>query len=54
MEFSASVGFIHKEFITMHGNTILKCGVDCFVCTGISEEPGIRIMGAVQEVFLRL
>ena len=25
MEFSASVGFIHKEFATMHGHTILKC-----------------------------
>ena len=25
LEFSASVGFIHKEFVTMHGHTILKC-----------------------------
>jgi hypothetical protein len=25
MEFRASVGFIHKEFFTMHGHTILKC-----------------------------
>jgi hypothetical protein len=24
LEFSASVGFIHKEFFTMHGHTILK------------------------------
>jgi hypothetical protein len=24
LEFSASVGFIHKEFVTMHGHTILK------------------------------
>jgi hypothetical protein len=24
LEFSASVGFIYKEFITMHGHTILK------------------------------
>jgi hypothetical protein len=24
MEFSASVRFIHKEFVTMHGHTILK------------------------------
>ena len=24
LEFSASVGFIHKEFVTMHGQTILK------------------------------
>jgi len=24
MEFSASVGFIHKESVTMHGHTILK------------------------------
>jgi len=24
MEFSASVGFVHKEFVTMHSNTILK------------------------------
>ena len=23
-EFSASVGFIHKEFVTMHGHMILK------------------------------
>jgi len=24
LEFSASVGFIHKEFVTMHGHTIVK------------------------------
>jgi hypothetical protein len=24
LEFSVSVGFIHKEFVTMHGHTILK------------------------------
>jgi hypothetical protein len=24
LEFSASVGFIHKEFVTMHGHTIKK------------------------------
>ena len=24
LEFGASVGFIHKEFVTMHGHTILK------------------------------
>jgi len=24
LEFSASVGFIHKEFVTMHGHTILN------------------------------
>ena len=24
LEFSASVGFIHKEFVTIHGHTILK------------------------------
>jgi hypothetical protein len=24
LEFSASVGFIHKEFVTMHGHTFLK------------------------------
>jgi len=24
MEFSASVGFIHKETVTMHGHTIVK------------------------------
>ena len=24
LEFSASVGFVHKEFITIHGHTILK------------------------------
>jgi len=24
MEFGASVGFIHKESLTMHGHTILK------------------------------
>ena len=27
LEFGVSVGFIHKEFVTMHGHTILK-----FVC----------------------
>jgi hypothetical protein len=30
LEFSASVGFIHKEFIMMHGHTILKFKV--FFC----------------------
>jgi hypothetical protein len=25
LELSASVGFIHKEYITMHGHTVLKC-----------------------------
>jgi len=25
MEFSASVGFIHKDSVTMHGHTIVKC-----------------------------
>jgi hypothetical protein len=24
LEFSASVGFIHKEFVTMHGHTVVK------------------------------
>jgi len=24
LEFSAPVGFIHKEFVTMHGHTIVK------------------------------
>jgi len=24
MEFSASVGFIHKESVTIHGHTIIK------------------------------
>jgi len=24
VEFDASVGLIHKEFVTMHGHTILK------------------------------
>jgi hypothetical protein len=24
LEFSASVGFVQKEFVTMHGHTILK------------------------------
>jgi len=24
LEFSASVGFIHKESVTMHGHTIVK------------------------------
>jgi len=25
LEFSATVGFIHKESVTTHGHTILKC-----------------------------
>ena len=25
LEISASVGFIHKEFVTIHGRTIVKC-----------------------------
>ena len=37
LEFSASIGFIHKEFVTMHGNTILKKSNACcgFVFWGI-------------------
>jgi hypothetical protein len=27
LEFSASVGFIHKESVTMHGRTIVKFSV---------------------------
>jgi len=25
LEFSASVGFTHKESVTMHGHTVVKC-----------------------------
>ena len=28
LEFSASVGFIHKEFVAMHGHTIVKFEVE--------------------------
>jgi len=28
LEFSASVGFIHKEFVTMHGHTIVKNNIN--------------------------
>jgi len=31
MDFSASVGFIHKESVTMHGHTILKNDRTSFV-----------------------
>jgi len=31
LEFSASVGFIHKEFVTMHCRTILKFTLLCFL-----------------------
>jgi hypothetical protein len=27
LEFGASVGFIHKESVTMHGHTILKLSI---------------------------
>jgi len=30
LEFSASVGFIHKESVTMHGHTIVKLQSDVF------------------------
>ena len=30
LEFSASIGFIHKEFVTMHGHMILKFTVSQF------------------------
>jgi hypothetical protein len=30
LKFSASVGFIHKEFVTMHGHTILKSTKDVY------------------------
>jgi hypothetical protein len=32
LEFGASVGFIHKESVTMHGHTILKVGKLLQVC----------------------
>ena len=34
MEFSASVGLIHKESVTMHGHTIVKDSVDILVTWG--------------------
>ena len=34
LEFSASVGFIHKEFVTMHGHMILEHKVEFFVGGG--------------------
>ena len=30
LEFNASVGFIHKESVTMHGHTIIKFNTVCF------------------------
>jgi len=33
MEFSASVGFIHKESVTMHGHTILKNQIESYVAS---------------------
>ena len=39
LKFSASVGFIHKEFVTMHGRTILK-----FLIHFCSDLPLNRIM----------
>jgi hypothetical protein len=35
LELSASVGFVHKESITMHGHTILKFDVSFFVIFSI-------------------
>ena len=32
LEFSASVGFIHTEFVTMHGHTIIK-----FTCASLGQ-----------------
>ena len=33
LEFSTSVGFIHKESVTMHGHTILKFSRNLLSCT---------------------
>ena len=33
LEFSASVGFIHKESVTMHGHTIVKFSDNCWPAT---------------------
>ena len=44
LEFSASVGFIHKESVTMHGHTIVKngyprfCGLCCIRLRVRNEE----------------
>jgi len=38
LEFSASVGFIHKESVTMHGHTILKICRKCLItCVDITD-----------------
>jgi len=41
MEFSASVGFIHKESVTMHGHTIVN--VTCLVPSSCSLATAIKL-----------
>jgi hypothetical protein len=37
LEFSASVGFIHKEFVAMHGHTILKLRVEVWCADSVRK-----------------
>ena len=47
LEFSASVGFIHKEFVTMHGHTILKKTFDV-IC--INDRSRISSNDAISKI----
>jgi len=46
LEFSASVGFIHKESVTMHGHTSLKQQ------KGLKERPNTGVKAIMQTSYL--
>jgi predicted secreted Zn-dependent protease len=46
LEFSASVGFIHKEYVTMHNHTILKQQ------NGLKEAPNTGVKAIMQTSYL--
>jgi hypothetical protein len=56
LEFIASIGFIHKEFVTMHGQTILKRSVCLCVCQTTGHLVVTSPLGTVlrpHETFLK-
>jgi hypothetical protein len=50
LEFRASVGFIHKEFFTMHGHTFLKIYTYSVWFLGLKNSPSFWMSVAVWSV----
>jgi len=50
MEFSASVSFIHKESVTIHGHTIIKLVFEHgLVINGFGENFQLQIISNTQQ-----